>query len=357
MTNPLFRIELLAARQGDALWIEYGDPEQPSRILIDAGTRGTAKVVKARAAQVEDLVLDLFVVTHVDSDHVGGAPKLVTDRDLRLETREVWFNGRDQLERKRLGPVEGEILSEAIRRRGWDLNPQFRDRVAVVGKRKLPVAHLAGGMTLTLLSPTQTELDVLRPVWLDAVREAGLLDGDTAAIERAAEARGVTLGDVEVERLALVSTDPDTAPANGSTIAFLAEYEGMSALFGGDAHPNVVIASVKKLLNARGLRRLRVSALKVPHHGSQHNVTQELADLIDAEAYLFSSDGTQTKHPHASAVARILFADHEDADLVFNYRTKYNEMWDSRTLERKHAYRASYPEQGAAGISYALTPR
>jgi hypothetical protein len=35
--DPFFRIELLPARQGDAIWIEYGNSSRTRRILIDAG--------------------------------------------------------------------------------------------------------------------------------------------------------------------------------------------------------------------------------------------------------------------------------------------------------------------------------
>ena len=38
---PLFRVEMLPARQGDCLWIEWGDAQHPYRALIDAGTPGT----------------------------------------------------------------------------------------------------------------------------------------------------------------------------------------------------------------------------------------------------------------------------------------------------------------------------
>jgi beta-lactamase superfamily II metal-dependent hydrolase len=356
VADPIFQIEMLPARQGDALWIEYGNPRRPSRVLVDAGTRGTYRIVKSRAAEVDrDFVLDVLVITHIDSDHIGGAPKLITDRELNLETQEIWFNGRDEIEPKRLGPVEGEILSEAIKRRGWSLNPQFRDRVAVVSKGSLPTAHLPGGMTITLLSPTPTKLETLRPVWEDVVREAGLLEGGVAAVERAASRRGVTLGPVDVEKLAQTATPADSAPANGSTIAFLAEYEGMSCLFAGDAHPDVLLESVTRLLKERKLQRLTVSALKVPHHGSQHNVTQELANLVTARAYLFSSDGTRTQHPHAPAVARILMSPHDDgAELVFNYKTVFNKIWDSRMLERKYGYRARFPENGEEGVVVEL---
>jgi len=37
----MLRIEMLPARNGDALWIEYGDAESPRRIIVDGGTEGS----------------------------------------------------------------------------------------------------------------------------------------------------------------------------------------------------------------------------------------------------------------------------------------------------------------------------
>jgi beta-lactamase superfamily II metal-dependent hydrolase len=356
--EPIFRVEMLPARQGDALWIEYGDARRPTRILIDVGTRGTYRVVKERAQKVAgEPVLELLVVTHVDSDHVGGAPKLVVDGELNLQAREVWFNGREQIER-RLGPVEGEILSAAIAKRGWRPNTSLPRQVAVVSAPTLPEVTLPGGMTLTLLSPTPAELERLLPVWLDAVRDAGLLDGEEGALEEAARRRGVTLGDgpPNVDALAAETSEIDTAPANGSTIAFLAEYEGRSCLFGGDAHPNVLSTSIKRLLKKRRVPRLELSALKVPHHGSEHNVTEELAGLVQARRYLFSTDGTQTEHPHPQAVARILKSLRGEAELVFNYKTRFTKPWADRALRRDYPFTPVYPPEGTAGITVDLEP-
>lgn len=349
---------MLPARQGDALWIEYGAARRPTRILIDAGTRGTYKVVKERAEQVAgEPVLELLVITHVDSDHVGGAPKLVVDGELRLQARHVWFNGREQLERRALGPVEGEILSAAIAKRGWQLNTCFPKKVAVVTGSTLPTVTLPGGMAITLLSPTPAGLKRLLPVWLDAVRDAGLLEGQAGALEEAARRRGVALGDRVPDVDALTAASPiDTAPANGSTIAFLAEYEGMSCLFGGDAHPDVLVTSIKKLLKDRGATRLELSGLKVPHHGSAHNVTEELTRLVHARKYLFSTDGTQTEHPDPPAVARILKSLRGEAELVFNYKTPFTEPWRNRALQTRFGYTAHYPPAGGAGIVAELQP-
>ena len=39
----MLKIEMLRAGHGDCLWIEYGDPKAPRRVLIDGGATGTHK--------------------------------------------------------------------------------------------------------------------------------------------------------------------------------------------------------------------------------------------------------------------------------------------------------------------------
>jgi glyoxylase-like metal-dependent hydrolase (beta-lactamase superfamily II) len=92
----MLRIEMLPARQGDALWIEYGeDPQRPHRVLCDAGTPGTWPVVQARIADLPEgqRAFELLVVSHVDADHIGGSLPLLTDTRLGATFDDVWFNG------------------------------------------------------------------------------------------------------------------------------------------------------------------------------------------------------------------------------------------------------------------------
>jgi glyoxylase-like metal-dependent hydrolase (beta-lactamase superfamily II) len=74
------RIELLPAGYGDAILVAYGDGATPQHhILIDAGQAKTAPSVLDRLATLRAAggVIDLFVVTHIDNDHIGGALKLL----------------------------------------------------------------------------------------------------------------------------------------------------------------------------------------------------------------------------------------------------------------------------------------
>jgi beta-lactamase superfamily II metal-dependent hydrolase len=358
----VFRVEMLPAEQGDALWIEYGSGSRPHRVLIDAGVRGTADVVKARAATLTQAErrFDLLVVTHVDSDHIGGIPQLLADRSLGLHFDDVWFNAWRHLPKvgDLLGPVEGEIVSAELDRNGSPWNAAFDGRpVYVPGRGRLPRTTLRGGMTLTLLSPTPAGLEKLRPEWEATVRAAGLDPGSPdAALAEAARRRGVPdlLGDViDVDALASSKLVADRAAPNGSTIAFLAEFEGTSCVFTGDAHPDVLREGLERLCSERKAERLRVDALKVPHHGSKHNVSTDVVDLLDTSRFLFSSNGRQTNHPDPEGVARTI-ARSDAPTLYFNYRTDRTDPWDDPRLMARYRYGAVYPEGETVGLAVEL---
>ena len=358
----MFRIEMLPAEQGDALFIEYGSASNPNRVLIDAGVRKTSASVKARIEQVppkdNKRRFDLLIVTHVDSDHIGGIPKLLADLSLGLEFDDVWFNGWRHLQPDQLGPVEGEIVSAQLDKSGLSWNAAFDEKAVVVpAQGKLPKHELPGEMTLTLLSPTAQRLEVLRKEWKKVVEDAGLEAGvQDENLEEAARHKGIPdlLGDkLDVEKLAAEPLLPDKAPANGSTIGVLAEYEDKSCLLMGDAHPDIFQEGLERLCKERGVERLPVTALKVPHHGSMFNVSTGALNLVETDRYLFSTNGTQTKHPHAEGVARTIVQGRKPT-LHFNYRSKYTSPWDDSELRRKHDYRTVYPEPGSDGLTIDL---
>lgn len=372
----MFRIDLLPAEFGDAIWIEYGEAAAPRRILIDCGTAAVFPRLRERILALPEGArhFELFVVTHVDADHIGGALKLLAAREqLGITFGEIWFNGFVHLspggvvpraaDDQVLGPLQGEALTEMIVAHGaarWN---------AVVGGGALvvpdtgpltPLLTLPGGMQLTLLSPGQGQLDKLKPVWDAACRKAGIVPGaataaDAAALGEAGEAPSddFKLNTPDLRQLAASAFKPDQARPNGSSIALLAEYDGRRVLLGADAFAPVLVEALARL-PGRPAGRLPLDAVKMPHHGSRSNTSLELVKAVQCPHWLVSTNGKQFQHPDDEALARAIIGSGPGVTLHFNYRSEFNQLWASPALQKTHGFTALYPATESAGASLLL---
>jgi hypothetical protein len=373
----MFKIEMLPAAHGDGLLVTYGAPGDLYHVLIDGGpyyAYRSKKFVerKTLSRRIQELVdaggrLELLVITHIDADHIEGPIKLLANRSPRPEIQDVWFNAWQHLSPQpddRLGPVQGEILSALIRQEGlpWNVTSPFDGGPVVVRPDKaLPAATLPGGLRLTLLSPTPAMLTKLAKVWEKELHKEGLdPDSPEEALGRLKASSRLRpddyLGDErpDVETLAEEPSENDDTPANGSSIAFVAEFEGKRCLFAGDAHPSILRASIEKLLDELSESRLRLDAFKVPHHGSKSNLSRDLLELLMCKRYLVSTNGSYFGHPDKEAIARIIVHGGENSTLYFNYRSKENAIWDDAVLKNDHGYQAIYPAQEKQGVVIEL---
>ena len=350
----MLRIEMLPAGHGDCLWIEYGDPKAPRRVLIDGGATGTSgRALRARLSGLPEdkRRFELLVVTHIDADHIAGILELLEDSEAGFRAEDIWFNGYRHLPDEKpetLGPVQGERLTDILVKPGVSWNGEFRKAAVVVpADGALPRAELAGGLVLTLLSPTPGKLAELKPEWDKEVRKAGLDPSQPRPGEVESPEGFELLGAPDVEALANEPFSEDTAVANGSSIALLAEFQGRRVLLTGDAHPGVLTTAIKRLA---GGGRLALDACKLPHHGSKANVSRQFLQSLDCRQWLFSSNGAHFRHPDRQAVARVIKWGGAQPELSFNYRTKYNDIWDGKPLREQHGYTVSYPAPDAEGI-------
>lgn len=364
----MFRIEMLPAGHGDALLVEYGDAAAPHRVLIDTGP---FYAYPSFAQRILDLgssgqTLELLVVTHVDTDHVDGAIKLLAAAPTGITLRDVWFNGWQHLvpgRAEKRGPVQGEMLSALIEDRlPW--NVAFAGQAVTVKKgQPLPVRPLEGGLTLTLLSPEWKDLTVLNTHWEKEVRTAALDPGSRQqALDKLLKSpryRPRRAGPPDVGALAAERFDEEgKTPSNASSIAFLAEYDGKTCLFAADAQPSRLVDSIKALLRERGERRLKVDAVKISHHGSRGNTSPELLSLLDCKHFLISTNGGggfRSPHPHPQTIARIVTACGPGVELWFNYCSDLTRPWDDPGLKRRNEYETHYPPDGQEGLGVSVS--
>ncbi|HEY0859276.1 MAG TPA: hypothetical protein VGE16_19565 [Albitalea sp.] len=368
MSPPVFTVEMLPADNGDCLWIEYGDPASPRRLLIDCGARSVASTVAARIDAIEPPGthdFELFVLTHIDADHINGVLPLFQLPSFDARFADIWFNGWHQISRF-LSVKQGEefsrLLEDPARALPWNRAVSAGGRnkhpapIVVPADGVPPTFALAGGLRLTLLSPGADQLNRLARDWRRALLE---LAPRKAMLGRRAPPAPVTdFGTFDVTSLAMTPVNKDASAANGSSIALLAEFDGRAVLLTGDAHADVLTTSIKALQQARGLgtQKLRLDALKLSHHGSANATTRELLEAIDCPRYLVSTNGNLFYHPDREAIARVIVFGGANPALFFNYRSRFNELWDEPNLKERHGYSAIYPASGQPGLRVEIPP-
>lgn len=367
MSKPFFRIEMLPAKYGDALWIEYGTEALTRRILIDGGPINAWPEVSARLEQlpVGDLGVELAVISHVDADHIEGMVRLMAEPFQRwlIAPEEIWFNGWRHIDEARdLGGREGEFLSALIHRRAFERwNTRFGGKAVCTGKLPGDVVELADGMRLTLVSPNAKSLAALRKDWEKNVDKWQIDPGDLdAAWAQLVEENKyhpdaeLTLGPDDLSAsLRSLLKGQDSGAANGSSIAFLAEFAGKSCLFLADAHAKVVCESLRKLGYSKE-KPLKVDAFKMAHHGSKNNITPELLELVNARHYLVSTNGDKFSHPNKEAIEAVIQGSRRKPTLWFNYRSDFNIAWKAESLKPGATFRTRYPAKGRSGIVIKL---
>lgn len=359
----MLNVELIQAGHGDCIWVEYGTGlDTLHRILIDGGTAGTFKQLKKRIQKLnpDNRHFDLLVITHIDADHIAGVLKLLEEDSLGVTFGDIWYNGYKHLsDLESLGVKQAELLSDYLEKSSVNWNQAFDGKSVCIDKEnKFLPKLLQGGMKLTLLSPSRKELIDLKPKWKNEAEKAGLfpdkrledkedLDMSPSRLEALG---GVILPDID--SLAESSFDPDSSLANGSSIAFLAEYDGKKILFSGDAHATVLLKSIKAYLP--DCQPLYLDLFKIPHHGSDGNISKELLERIRCSNYLISTNGAYFKHPDKITIARIIKYGGNKPDIYFNYLSKHNDIWQNSTLQAKYHYQSFYPLNEQACISINL---
>ncbi len=315
----MLKLHVIQARYGESLVLEYGS-STARYILVDGGPGGTHyNHVRRKLLEINNSggVLDVVVLTHVDSDHVGGLLNLLQDLLLvpensppdPIKVEALWHNSfSDSIQSgptvtaitDGLGAVprfsipgrsNSDILLKSINQ-GNDLtnyanqlqiplNPHFCGKIITIGNSSTMTID---NLTVQVIGPTEENLEKLREEWADWLDEISV-SGDAGPLGAKA----------------------DLTPPNLSSIMMLAEADNKKVLFTGDGHSDDIVSGLKELRILDTNDRLHVDVLKVPHHGSKYNVTRDFFDQITADRYVISASGYH-KHPSLDTLTWIVEA-------------------------------------------------
>ncbi|SFR93283.1 Metallo-beta-lactamase superfamily protein [Microbacterium sp. cf046] len=371
-------IQFLPARQGDAIWIRWGAQHQ---MLIDMGTPEIGKKIRKRLSELDEAgrTFELIVVTHIDSDHIGGVLTGMVRAKSTLPPvvfKDFWFNGWDHIHGRKttrlkaMGPAQGEELGTWLADKPW--NEAFDRGPARRGPRSFPAVELAGGMRLTVLAPDALRLTELQAAWTQVIHDAEEKKRRTKAggLVPMGVSDAPTLDTREqLVDLANSNLDEDDSKANRTSICLLLEYDGKRVLLTGDAISADFVLALKQLavkrpeLTGAG-GRVDLDLVKMPHHGSQYNVTRELVEAVNCKEWVFTTDGTDHMHPDPPAIARLLEWGTRKPTLIFNERSAFNAWWATPAWRTDFEYDARYGTnvvdqygQKESGITWPLPRR
>lgn len=314
----VFTLEALNALFGDALMLHYGESGATKLIVIDAGPKGVySNSVRPRLEQLrggadEPLPIELLMVSHIDGDHVTGVISLTRELLDAIDEGEpapydilkLWHNSFDDIigdKADALGAAVGAAV-EAVSVGGGTIPaslPLDEPAAAIVAdvkqgrelrmnadrlgllvneepgklimapKTGAEVIDMGDGLKFTVIGPSQTRLEDLQVEWDAKLKQFGL----------------------EQDAGTIAAAFLDKSIPNLSSIVVMAEADGKRMLLTGDARGDHIIDG----LQSAGLLeegKIHVDLLKLPHHGSDRNVSTAFFRKVTADHYVISANGT-----------------------------------------------------------------
>ena len=303
----MLRLRVVQAEFGDCLILEFGTKAEPKYMLVDGGPDGVYSAhLRPELLRIRDSggKIELAVLSHVDNDHAVGLLDLMADlraarangtpEAIRIDA--LWHNsfaqtvarGTDIEERlttllasaRSAGQImsatgmvvqgisEGNQLRVVAAMLGLPLNSGFDGGIITQDVAPAPIG--LGNLQMRIVGPTVESLKKLKKEWLRWL--------DTHEDQVASGAP-------------MVAEKIDSSVPNLSSIMVWVEADGKKLLLTGDGLGEDLIQGLRKagLLDPAG--RGHVDLLKLPHHGSERNVTKKLFETITADQYVISANG------------------------------------------------------------------
>ncbi len=325
-------VKFLKADNGDSIWISFLENDIIRNILIDGGvgnTYNSTSNVKGDLYSVIENIrknkqsIDLLVLTHFDDDHIGGILRWINkDKEASSLIKKVWFNSGKEIAKKFESEENPDLDIEIVDgvddfhtspKQGIKFENYLRDNNLWDGQViQQGSEYDLFGLKFKILSPNNDKLDKLLKLYekqKDYFTSGGEYDFETSL-----------KGFIIEENLDDFEFKEDTSIANGSSIAFIMEYEDKSFLFLADAHPSVIIEGLDHFDYNKG-NPLNAELMKISHHGSMYNTNKELLEIVKTSNYLISSNATKHGLPNKRTIARII-NNNPNAFIYFNYDLK-----------------------------------
>lgn len=286
-------INMLNVGDADCILVSKWSEGYPTRVLIDGGRKTHSGKIKMFLSDKGISHLHHIVCTHLHDDHNEGLVEIAKDRSIRIDNAWVHMPEnhvdvgaiRTTLKKTAATYSKARVILESfdtnvdlirtLRERGIEPQEPFSDE-----KNTIAFFKVCGPSKEYYKSLLNQYKDI------DKIKNFTTREKIELLMEKVG---GEKKDDALLD-------DPTTTPENNSSIILLAEHISEKYLFTGDAGKEALERAnkVHVLSNCK--------FLKIPHHGSRHNITPKLVIHYRPKIAFISAVGSK-EHPHSSVVA------------------------------------------------------
>ena len=277
MNITKYEIDFINVKDADAILIHFWDDDRGADyvVSIDAGRYNDGDEVSRFVKEYyKKDTIDVAVVTHCDEDHYGGYVKILENRLVKIN--EFWLNDPGKYVTvdkykyfRKLSSLRAEVrnvYNEEGDKNLLDLIPSTSIRTALSYGGDF---YSAFDGIIEILAPTKQYYESLVPDLRHNAKpyDTNIEENDNYILEA---------GDCISKSLDNAPDDTSTHNASSVIIMFKPD-DDHKFIFMGDA----CRVSVDKMIVTDCEKMRNATLLKLPHHGSVHNMDSDMINLIN----------------------------------------------------------------------------
>ncbi|WP_346890677.1 MBL fold metallo-hydrolase [Clostridium sp. UBA3887] len=376
----MVEVKIFPAGYGDCFLISIHNSNKSFNILIDGGLGETYKNSLKKELKILSKngdKINLLINTHIDSDHINGLIAFLRDNNKNkyIEIDEIWYNGLEQIAKaytisEKTIDSDNKIIDRICEKGHEDEFKEIEDASAVGGISlssliefgkythnkvaggkaiidELPIVKFSEHIKIRIISPSMNELNALEEEWAEELAKenykftvpkcmklVSTFEFLVSRLKNYYESyRKNTSCSDELENYLSDLEDVDNSVVNGSSISFVLEVYDKKLLFLGDS----IVKTKDKCHITKNLLReygenTKFNLIKLPHHGSRYNISNDFLTMFKSDEYIVSTNSEKFGHPDIDVLANFIYRNQDDKNIIFNYPVEQykilnNEKW------------------------------
>lgn len=389
----MINLKILPAQYGDCFLLSVKDDGRAFNVLIDGGLGITYEKFlrnELRSIATQNQKIDLMICTHIDADHINGLIAFLRENNIKkfIDVENIWFNGFEQivnrfyLDSKNIPLKDDVTIIDEINRKGYedefakkeDVGPvegvafsslieygRYNQNIVSSGgpiTNRLGVINVSENIKINIISPCPETLCELEKEWLNELAAKGFqfsianktkmvssFEFLISRIKRYYEKNRIDISAMDcLENYKSDLEKVDTSIVNNSSIVFVLEAYGKKLLFMGDSvvKEENECKIIQSLLKKYG-NDVIFDLIKLPHHGSCYNISNDFIECIKSKEYIVSSNSEKFGHPDMDVIANIILKSKViDKIMTFNYPVKQANFILNESWKQKYRYKTIF---------------